>query len=132
MKELASIISPAEEPKPVTPAAGAPGRRGGHKKKTKTVGSYFAGQLQSLRRKIDETSPHYVRCLKPNSRLVPDDFDPLMIVEQLRCAGVVEAVRVSRVGYPQRYNHTQFVQRYKVLGLEEMNKTSKKRGVKPV
>ena len=132
VKELASIISPAEEPKPVTPAAGAPGRRGGPKKKTKTVGSYFAGQLQSLRRKIDETSPHYVRCLKPNSRLVPDDFDPLMIVEQLRCAGVVEAVRVSRVGYPQRYNHTQFVQRYKVLGLEEMNKTSKKRGVKPV
>jgi len=132
VQELANIISPPE--KPVETVAPSPvGRgRGGPKKKSKTVGGHFASQLQSLRAKIDLTSPHYVRCLKPNAQLLPDDFDPLMIVEQLRCAGVVEAVRVSRVGYPQRYSHTQFEQRYKVLGLEEMNKTAKKRGVKTV
>lgn len=126
VKELASIISKISEPEPSKSA------RGG-KKKAITVGGHFAKQLQELRAKIDLTSPHYVRCLKPNGLLIPDNFDPLMIVEQLRCAGVVEAVRVSRVGYPQRYNHSQFVSRYRTLGLREMKKAAKSsRKIKPV
>ena len=126
VKELASIISQISDPEPTKSA------RGG-KKKAITVGGHFAKQLQELRAKIDMTSPHYVRCLKPNGLLIPDNFDPLMIVEQLRCAGVVEAVRVSRVGYPQRYNHSQFVSRYRTLGLREMKKAAKSsRKVKPV
>ena len=129
VQELASIISKSSE----GAEAAKPARPGG-KKKAFTVGGHFATQLQSLRAKIDLTSPHYVRCLKPNGELVPDNFDPLMIVEQLRCAGVVEAVRVSRVGYPQRYSHSQFLSRYRTLGLREMKKAAKSssRKVKPV
>jgi len=125
VRELAAIISSSSS------SSVAPTRGG---KKSVTVGGHFASQLQSLRAKIELTSPHYVRCLKPNGLLVPDHFDPLMIVEQLRCAGVVEAVRVSRVGYPQRYNHSQFVSRYRTLGLCEMKKAAKSssRKVKPV
>jgi len=127
VKELASIIkstSAQEQPS-----------SGRATKKNATVGGHFAKQLQELRAKIDLTSPHYVRCLKPNSQLVPDNFDPQMIVEQLRCAGVVEAVRVSRVGYPQRYSHSQFISRYRTLGLREMKKAAKayaKTKVKPI
>ncbi|KAL3760172.1 hypothetical protein ACHAWU_001682 [Discostella pseudostelligera] len=126
VKELAMIISSSsasDQSKSV---------RGG--KKSVTVGSHFASQLASLRAKIDLTSPHYVRCLKPNGLLVPDNFDPMMIVEQLRCAGVVEAVRVSRVGFPQRYTHSKFISRYRTLALREMKKAAKSssRKVKPV
>jgi ankyrin repeat protein len=56
--------------------------------------------------------PHYVRCLKPNDNLEPDNFDPKNIVEQLRYCGVLEAVRVSRAGYPTRYPHEVFLTRY--------------------
>ena len=66
-----------------------------------TVGGQFNAQLQELRSQIDLTAPHYVRCLKPNDLLVADHFDPVIIADQLRSAGVVEAVRVSRLGYPQ-------------------------------
>jgi myosin heavy subunit len=125
VKELASIISSAAATDASKSARVGP-------KKSVTVGGHFSKQLTELRAKIDLTSPHYVRCLKPNGLLVPDHFDPLMIVEQLRCAGVVEAVRVSRVGYPQRYNHSQFVARYRTLGLDEMKKAAKLRKVKPV
>ena len=125
VKELASIISSTGASE-----AAKSGRVG--PKKSVTVGSHFSKQLTELRAKIDLTSPHYVRCLKPNGLLVPDHFDPLMIVEQLRCAGVVEAVRVSRVGYPQRYNHSQFVARYRTLGIEEMKKATRLRKGKPV
>jgi myosin-5 len=52
-----------------------------------------------------ETPLLQVRCLKPNDELAPDNFDPKQIVEQLRYCGVLEAVRVSRAGYPTRYPH---------------------------
>jgi hypothetical protein len=125
VKELASIISSAAAPEAAKSSSARAVR-----KKSVTVGAHFSKQLTELRAKIDLTSPHYVRCLKPNGLLVPDHFDPLMIVEQLRCAGVVEAVRVSRVGYPQRYNHSQFVARYRTLGLDAMKKAGRK--LKPV
>jgi myosin-5 len=80
-----------------------------------TVGSQFSHQLKELRDKIDSTTPHYVRCLKPNDDLVPNRFEARVIAEQLRCAGVLEAIRVSRVGFPHRYYHGQFIERYGLL-----------------
>lgn len=82
----------------------------------KSVGAKFADQLRDLRSRIDATAPHYIRCLKPNDELLPDEFDPKQIVEQLRYSGVLEAVRVSRAGYPTRYPHGQFMSRYYMLG----------------
>jgi len=87
---------------------------------TKSVGAQFAEQLRTLRSRIDQTVPHYIRCLKPNDELVPDYFEPKNVVEQLRCGGVLEAVRVSRAGYPTRYAHEVFLARYNTL-LEEGN-----------
>ena len=83
---------------------------------TKSVSSQFSQQLKVLRARIDETVPHYVRCLKPNDDLVPEFFEPKNVVEQLRCNGVLEAVRVSRAGYPTRYPHDVFLARYTILG----------------
>ena len=83
---------------------------------TKSVGAQFSTQLRTLRSRIETTVPHYIRCLKPNDDLVPDYFEPKNIVEQLRCGGVLEAVRVSRAGYPTRYPHDVFMARYYILG----------------
>ena len=83
---------------------------------TKSVGAQFSSQLKLLRARIDTTIPHYIRCLKPNDELIPDYFEPKNVVEQLRCGGVLEAVRVSRAGYPTRYPHDVFMARYYILG----------------
>lgn len=83
---------------------------------TKSVSFQFAAQLRSLRNRIEQTIPHYIRCLKPNDDLVSDFFEPKNIVSQLRCGGVLEAVRVSRAGYPTRYPHEVFTARYYILG----------------
>jgi len=85
-----------------------------------TVGGQFILQLRSLRERIGMTHPHYVRCLKPNSDLVCGAFDQAMIANQLRHAGVLEAVRVTRVGFPQRFAHTQFLRRYFSLCSKEV------------
>ena len=52
------------------------------------------------------------RCIKPNFGLKPDTFDQTMILQQLRCCGVLEVVRIAKAGYPTRYLHDQFVSRY--------------------
>lgn len=93
--------------------------------KRPTIGSQFASQLSELRKRIEETSPHYVRCLKPNQDLLPDKFNKAMVADQLRYAGVLEAIRVSRSGYSQRYSYDAFVDRYRFIALEELKKTAK-------
>ena len=87
-----------------------------------SVGNQFTTQLRELRSRIDLTAPHYIRCIKPNDELTPDNFVPAVIADQLNCAGVLEAVRVSRVGYPQRYVKDLFVKRYWMLSLRVLER----------
>eukprot|EP00984_Skeletonema_dohrnii_P013460 scaffold5576_cov131-Skeletonema_dohrnii-CCMP3373.AAC.2 len=95
-----------------------------------SVGKQFSGQLQKLRRRIDETHPHYVRCIKPNEQLQPNHFDSNIVVDQLRCGGILEAIRVSRAGFPQRYTFDHFVARFNVLSsvLRDRKETQSKAG----
>ena len=96
-----------------------------------SVGKQFSTQLKQLRTRIDATSPHYIRCLKPNNELRPDHFDCAVIADQLRYAGILEAIRVSRVGYPQRYLHERFLSRYRILGTKELRSRHSSRGQNP-
>ena len=96
-----------------------------------SVGTQFSSQLKLLRSRIESTVPHYVRCLKPNDDLVPNNFDSIIIADQLRCAGVLEAIRVSRVGFPHRFFHDHFIHRFgllerSVLAQHVKSKTSNK------
>lgn len=84
-----------------------------------TVGGQFRQQLRNLRSKIDKTSPHYIRCLKPNDMLVPEHFDTAVVAEQLRCGGILEAIRVARAGFTQYYPHADFLRRYRTLAWKE-------------
>jgi myosin-5 len=116
-----SIEKPQSPPGSVSSGV-TPARRQLHRQSSslmrESVGSQFASQLGQLRNRINQTTPHYVRCLKPNDDLFPDTFHPMVIADQLRCAGVLEAIRVSRVGFPQRYAHDAFVHRYHMLAIQ--------------
>ena len=83
--------------------------------KRPTAGKKFKRQLSLLRKKIDQTSPHFIRCIKPNDNFEHDSVNPGLIAKQLRCAGVLEVVRLSRVGYSQRFLHSNFISRYQML-----------------
>ena len=49
----------------------------------------------------------------------PAIFDMAHSAHQLRCAGVLEAVRISRMAYPNRMPHASFVSRYALLAPSE-------------
>lgn len=89
--------------------------KGGASSKSKTVGQQFKEQLSSLIENVELTDPHYIRCLKPNDAAKPQMLVRKRLTEQLRYGGVLEAVRVARLGYPVRLVHQQFFQRYRML-----------------
>ena len=90
-------------------------KQSGKPAKSKTVGVQFKEQLASLIESVEKTDPHYIRCLKPNDSAKPLMLTRKRLTEQLRYGGVLEAVRVARMGYPVRLNHEAFFQRYRML-----------------
>ncbi|KDO33424.1 hypothetical protein SPRG_02231 [Saprolegnia parasitica CBS 223.65] len=80
-----------------------------------TVGTQFKESLAQLMEKISHTNVHYVRCIKPNALKTPHAFDHASVVDQLRCAGVIEAIRVSRSAYPSRVSHLDCLKSYALL-----------------
>ncbi|KAM7498760.1 hypothetical protein LguiA_023174 [Lonicera macranthoides] len=80
-----------------------------------SVGTKFKGQLFNLMQQLENTTPHFIRCIKPNSKQLPGIYEKDLVLEQLRCCGVLEVVRISRSGYPTRMTHQEFTQRYGFL-----------------
>ncbi|PON73111.1 Myosin head motor domain containing protein [Parasponia andersonii] len=89
--------------------------------KFSSVASRFKHQLQALMETLNSTEPHYIRCVKPNSLNQPQKFENLSILHQLRCGGVLEAVRISLAGYPTRKTYSEFVDRFGILAPEFMD-----------
>lgn len=84
-------------------------------KQTRTVASVFHQQLDALIRTLEATDPFFVRCIKPNSNLMPGVFDRRVVVEQLRYSGMVQAVHVSRANFPVRLPHNEAYALYRCL-----------------
>ncbi|XLU59422.1 hypothetical protein S245_018631, partial [Arachis hypogaea] len=83
--------------------------------KFSSIGSQFKQQLQSLLETLSSTEPHYIRCVKPNNFLKPAIFENKNVLLQLRCGGVMEAIRISCAGYPTRKTFDEFVDRFGLL-----------------
>ncbi|MFS7930647.1 putative myosin ATPase [Helianthus anomalus] len=86
--------------------------------KFSSIGSRFKLQLQSLMETLNSTEPHYIRCVKPNNLLKPCIFENANIMQQLRCGGVLEAIRISMAGYPTRKSFFDFLNRFSLLAPE--------------
>uniref|UniRef100_A0A8C8S794 Unconventional myosin-Va n=1 Tax=Pelusios castaneus TaxID=367368 RepID=A0A8C8S794_9SAUR len=97
----------------VKPAKARPGQAS--KEHKKTVGHQFRNSLHLLMETLNATTPHYVRCIKPNDFKFPFTFDEKRAVQQLRACGVLETIRISAAGFPSRWTYQEFFSRYRVL-----------------
>jgi myosin-5 len=70
-----------------------------------TVGMQFRASLAKLMVHLDTSYVHYIRCFKPNEVKSPFVLDHHIVISQLRCAGVIEAIRIARAAYPIRLRH---------------------------
>lgn len=81
----------------------------------RTVAQRHKEQLHSLMSQLHSTHPHFVRCILPNHKKKPKQFNNVLVLDQLRCNGVLEGIRIARTGFPNRLPFSEFRQRYEVL-----------------
>ncbi|TPX57088.1 hypothetical protein SpCBS45565_g08273 [Spizellomyces sp. 'palustris'] len=112
---LKEVIKIEEEPKPEVTSPPRPGRGGGSSLKKPTLGTIFKASLVRLMDTIRQTEVHYIRCIKPNMAKAAFQFEPQMVLQQLRACGVLETIRISCAGYPSRATFADFADRYYLL-----------------
>ncbi|KAI9357597.1 P-loop containing nucleoside triphosphate hydrolase protein [Zopfochytrium polystomum] len=83
--------------------------------KKATLGSMFKASLVQLMQTIRATESHYIRCIKPNMAKSAFGFEGPMVLSQLRACGVLETIKISCAGYPNKMTHKQFALRYRLL-----------------
>ena len=64
-------------------------------------------------REIATTHPFFIRCIKPNNSLRPDDFVTSMVLSQMEKSGTIECVKLMQAGYPSRAPYTDLQTRFK-------------------
>lgn len=86
-----------------------------HRGALRTVAGIYIHQLRSLMETLSVTTPHFVRCIKPNDLKRPGIIETNLVLNQLQCGGVLEGIRIVRKGFPNRIPFHDFRQRYQFL-----------------
>ncbi|XP_059416868.1 myosin-10-like isoform X2 [Carassius carassius] len=81
----------------------------------RTVGQLYKESLTKLMATLRNTNPNFVRCIIPNHEKRAGKLEPHLVLEQLRCNGVLEGIRICRQGFPNRIVFQEFRQRYEIL-----------------
>ncbi|XP_067230442.1 myosin-10 isoform X2 [Chanodichthys erythropterus] len=81
----------------------------------RTVGQLYKESLTKLMATLRNTNPNFVRCIIPNHEKRAGKLEPHLVLDQLRCNGVLEGIRICRQGFPNRIIFQEFRQRYEIL-----------------
>ncbi|KAI5964177.1 uncharacterized protein KGF55_002119 [Candida pseudojiufengensis] len=87
----------------------------GTSQKLKTASQKHKDQLKNLMDQLESTEPHFVRCILPNLDKKFQKFDKNLVLNQLRCNGVLEGIRITRAGYPNKLIFQEFNFRYSII-----------------
>ncbi|XP_013083692.2 myosin heavy chain, non-muscle isoform X1 [Biomphalaria glabrata] len=81
----------------------------------RTVSQLYKEQLAKLMATLRNTNPNFVRCIIPNHEKKAGKIESQLVLDQLRCNGVLEGIRICRQGFPNRILFQEFRQRYEIL-----------------
>uniref|UniRef100_A0A3B4AD74 Uncharacterized protein n=1 Tax=Periophthalmus magnuspinnatus TaxID=409849 RepID=A0A3B4AD74_9GOBI len=81
----------------------------------RTVGQLYKESLTKLMATLKNTNPNFLRCIIPNHEKKAGKLAPHLVLDQLRCNGVLEGIRICRQGFPNRIPFQEFRQRYEIL-----------------
>ena len=95
-----------------TVMVGKIGGRGQKGKKKKSVTAVFAGGIRTLMKNLSSTEPYFVRCVNPNMQKSSTIWTESVVEHQLRCGGLVEALKVLKLGYPTRVPYSTLYDEY--------------------
>ncbi|XP_061925994.1 unconventional myosin-X isoform X2 [Entelurus aequoreus] len=91
-----------------------------------TVSSQFRESLHSLMATLSASNPFFVRCIKPNMAKKANQFDPNVVLNQLRYSGMLETVKIRKAGFPVRRTFKDFFNRYKMILMNKVHMEDEK------
>jgi myosin V len=80
-----------------------------------TVGTKYRNQISLLLRKLGGTHSRYVRCIKPNQEKHPSECNLLLMTEQIRSAGIVPALVLSKSLFSRSISNKILTVKYRIL-----------------
>mmetsp|Transcript_9593 Transcript_9593/g.12531 ORF Transcript_9593/g.12531 Transcript_9593/m.12531 type:complete len:1337 (+) Transcript_9593:190-4200(+) len=86
-----------------------------------TAGYKIKNQCGDLVYTLMDCEPHYVRCIKSNTRKAGGVFEEDMVLHQCRYLGLLENIKVRRAGFAYRVGFKKFVERFKVFALGKVD-----------
>ena len=89
------------------------GKGGGSQMRFSSISAKFVNQLAQLHTNLQATNSHFVRCINPNTTKEADAFRGGHVLHQLRCSGMMEALRLMHAGFPTRCPFDALYDRYK-------------------
>ena len=78
-----------------------------------SVGNKFKTQLEQLMEKLRGTGTNFIRCIKPNVKMVAHQFEGGSILSQLQCAGMTSVLELMQQGFPSRTPFSELYNMYK-------------------
>ncbi|XP_055588992.1 myosin heavy chain 95F isoform X2 [Uranotaenia lowii] len=78
-----------------------------------SVGSKFKSQLGELMEKLEKNGTNFIRCIKPNSRMIDHEFEGSLALAQLKCSGTTSVLELMEYGYPSRVPFSELYNMYK-------------------
>ncbi|XP_034078225.1 myosin VIb isoform X1 [Gymnodraco acuticeps] len=78
-----------------------------------SVGNKFKTQLNTLLEKLRSTGSSFIRCVKPNLKMVSHKFEGALILSQLQCSGMVSVLDLMQGGFPSRAPFHELYNMYK-------------------
>ena len=106
----ASEVSTADKATIASPEKG--GKSTGKPSSKLTLCAKFKIDLDDLITTLRKTTPHFIRCVKPNDVQTPEKFDSVLALNQLKYSGLFEAINIRKAGYACRIPHEKFIELY--------------------
>ncbi|XP_075148693.1 myosin heavy chain 95F jaguar isoform X2 [Haematobia irritans] len=78
-----------------------------------SVGSKFRTQLAELMDKLEKNGTNFIRCIKPNSKMIDREFEGGLALAQLKCSGTISVLELMEHGYPSRVPFADLYNMYK-------------------
>ncbi|XP_057208528.1 myosin VIa isoform X1 [Triplophysa rosa] len=78
-----------------------------------SVGNKFKTQLNILLDKLRSTGSSFIRCVKPNLKMISHQFEGAHILSQLQCSGMVSVLDLMQGGFPSRAPFHELYNMYK-------------------
>jgi myosin heavy subunit len=71
-----------------------------HRKASASVGKRFIEDVNALLHELSSSRSFFIRCIKPNMERAARVFTLPLVLDQLRCSGLMGAVRLMQVTPP--------------------------------